>query len=191
MEKKSDLNIIDSVLSGNANAYAGLVDKYKDMAFTVAVRILRNAEEAEEIAQDAFLSAFRSLRDFKKDSNFGTWLYRIVYNAAISKLRKRKDFEVSLEKPHLENLDTAELNAGLEKMEQDEKIRYIREALTKLPEEESSLLTLFYLNENSVKEIAEITGISHSNVKVKLFRARKHLFGELYKLLKNELHNLA
>ncbi len=80
--------IIDKVLAGNSNSYAILVNEYKNMTFTVAIRILRNREDAEEIAMDAFIKAYEKLSDFNKGSKFSSWLYRITYNAAIDRKRK-------------------------------------------------------------------------------------------------------
>ena len=97
MEKNSDISYIDKVLAGNLNAFSYLIDRHKDKAFNLAFRICGNREEAEEIAQDAFLKAFRSLKDFRKKSSFSTWLYRIVYNTSISLVRARGLRVLSLE----------------------------------------------------------------------------------------------
>ena len=97
MEYKGDITYIEQVLAGNLNAYSHLVDRHKDRAFNLALRICGNTEEAEEITQDSFLKAFRSLSSFKMKSSFSTWLYRIVYNSSISNVRGRKNRVLSLE----------------------------------------------------------------------------------------------
>jgi len=89
MAYKEDKFYIEKVLKGDTTAYADIVNKHKEMVFTIAVKILRNREDAEEIAQDAFVKAFQALPGFKGEARFSTWLYRIVYNAAISQSRKR------------------------------------------------------------------------------------------------------
>ena len=91
VDNKDDiLYYIDQVLGGNINAFTYIVDRHKDKAYNLAFRICCNHEEAEEIAQDSFLKAYRALGSFKRKSSFSTWLYRIVYNTAISYVRVKK-----------------------------------------------------------------------------------------------------
>ncbi len=88
--KLSDDNFyISKILAGDSTAYVFLIEKYKNMAFSIALKITRNREDAEEIAQDAFIKVYDSLKDFRKKSKFSTWLYKIVYNTAISRIRKK------------------------------------------------------------------------------------------------------
>ena len=89
MENKEELKIIDQVKEGDLLSFRLLVDKYKTMAYHIAIQVVRNNEDAEEIAQDAFLKAYQSIKSFKGESKFSTWFYRIVYNLAISKTRKK------------------------------------------------------------------------------------------------------
>lgn len=190
MENKEELKIIEQIKSGDLLSFRLLVDKYKNMAYHIAIQVVRNNEDAEEIAQDAFLKAYQSIKSFKGESKFSTWFYRIVYNMAISKTRKKKidtsnidDFQFSDEAVS----DSFEAYAALE---QQEKSEQIRTALKKLKEEESLIISLFYLNENSVEEISEITNFTISNIKVKLHRARKKLFAILSEQnRKVKLHN--
>ena len=97
MDYKGDIVYIEQVLAGKTNAFSYIVDNHKDKAYNLAFRICGNHEEAEEIAQDSFLKAYRSLRGFKMKSSFATWLYRIVYNTAISQVRIKKERVLSLE----------------------------------------------------------------------------------------------
>jgi len=90
MEFLDDSFYIEKVINGDTSAYTNLVNKHKDMVYTIALRIARNHQDAEEIAQDVFLKAFQSLESFRQKSKFSTWLYRIVYNTAISKIRKKQ-----------------------------------------------------------------------------------------------------
>lgn len=179
MKNKDELKIIDQIKSGDLLSFRLLVDKYKNMAYHIAIQVVRNNEDAEEVAQDAFLKAYQSINSFKGESKFSTWFYRIVYNLAISKTRKKKidtsnidDFQFSDE----EITDSFEAYAALEHKERTEQIKA---ALKKLKEEESLIVSLFYLNENTVEEISEITNFTISNIKVKLHRARKKLFAIL------------
>lgn len=145
------------------------------MVFTIALKVLKNREDAEEIAQDAFLKAYNALGKFKRESKFSTWLYRIVYNTAISKARKKKikietiDYEIR-DNDLIEEISTFENTTDREEQE-----KFIKQAIDELPELESILITLYYREEMSIDQIAEIVGLSSSNVKVKLYRIRKKI----------------
>ena len=187
MYKKNDIDIIRKVLGGSTSDFRYIVEKYKSLAYKVAFRILRNHEDAEEAAQDAFLKAFRSLKDFRGQSGFQTWLYRIVYNTAVSKTRKKSVKLEDEDKLDLSPVLVNETNEGLQKLEDSEKRRYIDLALSEMDETDSLVLTLFYLESQSVEEISFITDLTRSNVKIKLFRGRKHFYNKLKRLLGSEL----
>lgn len=190
MAYKDDQYYLEQISSGNTNAYAMLINKHKTMAFNVALRITRNREDAEEVIQDAFLKVYYSLKEFEGKSKFSTWLYRIVYNQAISKIRKKNIEQNDLDDEIINNFTVGEISRDLNYLASEDQSRYINLALAKLPEEDSAIVTLFYLNESSVEEISEITGLSESNVKVKLHRSRKKLYDELKQLLKTEVNTL-
>jgi RNA polymerase sigma-70 factor (ECF subfamily) len=181
MAYKDDKFYIEKVLKGETNAYADLVNKHKEMVFTIAVKILRNHEDAEEIAQDTFLKAFNALPNFKGDAKFSTWIYRIVYNTAISQSRKRKHEFAAINEEMIDNYTTDKVSRSVNEFSEDEQINAINSLMEKLPEEENLLLTLFYKNEKSIGDISEITGYTESNVKVKLYRLRKKMYNELEK----------
>ncbi|WP_303520110.1 RNA polymerase sigma factor [Cellulophaga lytica] len=175
MTNTNDQHYIAKVLNGDPQAYTFLVNKYKDMVFTLAVRMLRNNEEAEEVAQDAFVKAYAKLNKFKGDSKFSTWLYKVVYNTSLDKIKKLKKHTsvVPLENSTAQKLHC--VDNALEQMQQTERTLAIKECIALLPADESALLTLFYFDELSLKEIAKITATSVNNLKVKLFRSRKKL----------------
>jgi RNA polymerase sigma factor (sigma-70 family) len=190
MEYIGDKTYIEQVLAGNGNAYSHIVDRHKDKAFNLAYRICGNFEEAEEILQDSFLKAFRSLRSFKMKSSFSTWLYRIVYNTSISHVRTRKTKVLSLEDFPADIIDFADNDTSSEEAEKEYRNALINFALQKITEEERALITLFYYDEMSPEEIEDVTGISRSNLKVKLFRARRKMYGILEKAeMKNLIYN--
>ena len=89
MSSAKDHIYIEKVLQGDTSSYNYLVNNYKDMVYTLAIKIVRNHEDAEEVAQDSFVKAFQKLNSFKGESKFSTWLYTIVYRTAISKIRKK------------------------------------------------------------------------------------------------------
>lgn len=172
---KGDIFYIEQILAGRVNAFGYIVDHHKDRAYNLALRICGNTEDAEEVAQDAFMKAYRSLHGFKMKSSFSTWLYRIVYNTAISHVRIRKKEVLLIEDFPAEVKDFI----GYSKSEEDGEIEYRKSlvafALQKINEEERGLISLYYYNEMDVDEISEVTGFSRSNIKVKLFRARKKM----------------
>jgi RNA polymerase sigma factor (sigma-70 family) len=187
MNYREDSYYIKKVLSGNLPSYAILVEKHKNLAFTLALRIAKNHEDAEEIAQDAFLKAYNSLNSFKEESKFSTWLYKIVFNTAISKMRKKQMLNVSIDEGTIGNTIRDKQVNGLDNLHKKERKKIISEAINRLKEEESVVMTLYYLNENNLKEIEEITGFSNSNIKILLHRGRKKLLFELKKILREEI----
>lgn len=180
---QSDNFYIEKVRKKETSAYSFLVEKHKDMVFSIALRILRSREDAEELAQDVFVKAYQSLDTFKGDSKFSTWLYRIVYNAAISKTRKRKIETVDLDYNLVDNYTTDEIKEDINRLEYDEQKQIVHKVLDRLNTEDSMMVSLFYFNENSTEEISEIMGLTQTNVKVKLHRLRKRLLHEVNEIL--------
>ena len=190
MDKNSDQIYIDKVLGGDTNAFAYLINKYKDMSYTIAIKIVKSHEDAEEVAQDSFLKAYEKLNTFKGNAKFSTWLYTIVYRNAITKIRKKKVTTTDIDNYVIDNHSEGDDFPQLEALKNEEQQKYVRQAIEKLPEKDALLITLFYMNDNSIEEIEQITGLSQSNIKVKLFRARKKLNLELSGLLKEELNTI-
>ena len=182
--QQKDLYYIDKVLSGDTDSFTMLVNRHKGMVFTIVNRILKSREDAEEIAQDVFLKAFQSLQKFKREAKFSTWLYRIAYNTAISKTRKKRIEVSAIEDSVIENYTFDEIIEELDEFSLDDKRKYFENALKKIPEEDALLLTMFYLEENSIEEISEISGLSVSNIKVKLHRIRKKLYQIIEDMMK-------
>lgn len=175
MTINNDQLYIEKVLHGDANSYAFLVDKYKDLVFSLALKVLKNREEAEEVSQDTFIKAYRSLEKFKGDSKFSTWLYKIAYNNCMDRVKKiAKSYHTGTIDEIVENRISA-TDDVLQTIERKERALIIKECLLELPEDERSILWFFYFEELSLKEITEVTSYSENNVKVKLHRARKKL----------------
>ena len=190
MDTKSDQVYIDRVLQGDTNAFAYLVDKYKNLTYTVAMKIVRNHEDAEEVAQDSFIKAYSQLHTFKGESKFSTWLYTIVYRNSITRIRKKKITTTNIDSYIIENKKSDYDFPQIEAIKNGEQKKYIAEAIDNLTETDAFLITLYYLEESTVEEIEQITGLTKTNVKVKLFRARKKLLNELSLLLKDELKEI-
>lgn len=171
-----DYETIQRILSGDKRAYAGLVDRHKDRAMTLALRMLKNREEAEEALQDAFVRAFQALPRFEWKSSFSTWFYRIVFNVCSTRLSRRggalfvstDEAEEGESTKELSSVDDAP-DVSLEKGELE---RIVQEEIAKLPAVYGSILTLFLVQDMSYGELVEVTGLPLGTVKVRLFRAR-------------------
>jgi RNA polymerase sigma factor (sigma-70 family) len=187
MEYIGDITYIRQILAGKTSDFSYIVDRHKDKAFNLAFRICGSREEAEEIIQDSFLKAYRSLNGFKMKSSFATWFYRIVYNTSISYVRVKKKGVLSLEDFPADATDFVRDNSSDEEAEREYRSALIGFALQKINEEERGLITLYYYEEMSPEEISEVTGISKSNIKVKLFRARQKMLEIIEKVEKKKL----
>jgi len=187
MDYKGDIYYIEQVLEGKINAFSYIVDQHKNKAFNLAFRICGNHEEAEELAQDSFLKAYRALRSFKMKSSFATWFYRIVYNTTISHVRLKRKGVLSLEDFPADATDFIGANTNEEEAEKEYRNSLVNFALQKITDEERGLISLYYYEEMSTDEIADVTGISKSNIKVKLFRARQKMQEIIEKTEKKKL----
>ncbi len=179
MAFKDDSFYIEEILKGNSSAYAPLIDKHKAMVYTICYKIVRKAEEAEELAQDTFLKAFDKLDKFRGDAKFSTWLYRIAYNAAISMTRKRRLEVHALDDFVISNYSEDETRENLDSVDMEDQQKMLQIALQTLSDEDYLIINLFYLKEQPVNEISIITGLSAANVKVKLHRIRKKLYAKM------------
>jgi RNA polymerase sigma factor (sigma-70 family) len=181
MTTDPDHFLIDRIIAGDQQVYASLVDKHKSYAFTIALKILQNRPEAEEATQDAFIKAYHNLKAFNKEAKFSTWLYRIVFNTAISYKRKNRQQYISIENTIIEYKQEAE---GV--LEKTDKKKFLNKAMAMLNEADRTALSLFYLEEFSLEEIADITGMQANTIKVRIHRARQRLAEELKIILNHE-----
>lgn len=187
--EQRDITLLKRIQAGDRLAYKELVNRHKDYAFTVAFRILNNREDAEEVAQDAFLQVFKSLNAFNFDAKFTTWFYRIVFNAALMQKRKSRIFTEDIDSS-TEAMLVGNISDSSENLRKNERQHAIKQAMQYLPPDDVLLLTLFYLQEQSLEEIAAITQISAETAKVKIHRARKRLAEEMKKHWKEEVKSL-
>jgi RNA polymerase sigma factor (sigma-70 family) len=187
MNYKGDIYYIEEILAGNTGSFSFIVDRHKDKAYNLAFRICGNHEEAEELAQDSFLKAYTSLKSFKMKSSFATWLYRIVYNTTISHVRIKKKGVLSLEDFPADATDFIGANTSEEEAEREYRNSLVNFALQKINEDERGLISLYYYEDMSTDEISEVTGISKTNIKVKLFRARQKMQEIIEKVEKKKL----
>ncbi|MEI9920908.1 MAG: sigma-70 family RNA polymerase sigma factor [Bacteroidota bacterium] len=173
MDNSRERGYVEAIQNGDPAPYAFIVNEYQHMAYTIALRVLGNAEDAEDIAQESFIKAYQQINQFQFKSKFSTWLYTIVYRTAISKLKEGRlnIFSISDEENEHYTIGSSQLN----QLEVKEEQEFVKRAILNLPGTEALIITLFYLNENSVKEIQEITGLSSALIKIRLFRGRKKL----------------
>lgn len=188
---RSDHELIQEVLTGNQAAYGELVTRYQSLAFTLAFRILGQREEAEEVAQDAFVKAYRHLADYRGQSRFSTWLYTIVNNTAISFLRKKKPDLRSLdEEGVLERVDSRDSSFRADGVEQKSRRDLVNRAIRLLHPEDARILLLFYQAEQSLEEVASILGVETNTAKVRLHRARTRLRDKMQTVFPEEIKSL-
>jgi RNA polymerase sigma-70 factor (ECF subfamily) len=174
---------IRKVCEGDTEAFRYFVTQYKDMAFSIAVSVVKDQFLAEEIVQDAFLKAYNGLGSFHRRSRFSTWFYRIVINEAFMKLKKLKKEIVSFGDESNTDIEDDGFHLSLR---EEQQTYLINKALERLAPKESLALRLFYLQEESIKEVCDLTGWSESNTKVILFRARKHMFAAMREIINSE-----
>lgn len=173
--------LIDETCKGDIRSFAALVELYKAKIYNVIFRIIRDTEDADEVCQDVFLSVYKNIDKFNKESKFSTWLYRIAYNLSINKLKSnhRQLTKVGLEEYRAFVIDPSE-NAS----DDNEEYEILNTTINTLGETDRSIIMLYYYDDMSVKEIAYIIGISEQNVKVKLHRCR----AKMYELLKDKIN---
>jgi RNA polymerase sigma-70 factor (ECF subfamily) len=169
MSHNQDQHYIEKVILGDTNAFSVLIDRYKHMVFTLALKIIKNREDAEEVAQDVFLKAYRVLETFKGDSKFSTWLYKIAYYKSLDYLKKNKRTVSTTQIDISDEYNIPSFDNALEAMEAVERKATIMEALKELSEEDNVL--------------SKITGVQANTIKVRIFRSRKRLA----EILKNRL----
>jgi RNA polymerase sigma factor (sigma-70 family) len=162
--------IVKNAISGDIEALTLLINKYKDIAFNLALSIVKNKENAKDITQDSFLKVLENIGRFRSEAKFSTWLYRIVYNQSIGFVNKTKKMTSIDNEPILIFENSYKINDN-----QEEQLHDLYHAIDLLEDTEKNIILLFYLADKTVKEIAHITDMSISNIKVILYRTRKKL----------------
>jgi RNA polymerase sigma-70 factor (ECF subfamily) len=190
MNDRPDSYYIEAVKKGNMAAFSELVVRYQDMVYSLALKLMKNSMDAEEVAQDTFVKAYQKLDSYQSKSKFSTWLYSITYNGCISELRKRRITFASIEDQKMSDEDERNIYDYFSANKKEDQDRYLTLALGQLPEDDQVLLTLYYYENQSMDEISAITDLTVSNVKIKIHRARKKVYSILQETLKEEIYNL-
>jgi RNA polymerase sigma-70 factor (ECF subfamily) len=187
----TDTEIIKRILQGEQALFAQLVQRYQQYVFTLVLRFTDSREDAEEISQDVFVKAYRSLADFRGEAKFSTWLYTVVRTSSITFLRKKKLDTTSLDNERtflqLENRESG-FNANV--MEQKSRHAMVNAAIRLLSPDDGQIITLFYKGEQSLEEIGRIMGLEPNTVKVRLHRARNRLREKMEKHFSDEVREL-
>lgn len=164
--------LVERCKQGDAQSYETIYKRYAKAMYNTSLRILNNSADAEDVLQEAFVDAFRSLNDFHYRSTFGAWLKRIVINKSITSLRKRKMDLVEIEQTGLYSLPEDD---RLDEQELQYKIEEIKKAIQKLPDGYRTVLSLYLLEGYDQEEIGEILGITHITVRTQYIRAKQKL----------------
>jgi RNA polymerase sigma-70 factor, ECF subfamily len=188
---QSDNEIISRVLKGEQNAYAELVNRYQNYVFTLTLRLVKSREDAEEVAQDVFVKAYRSLADFRGESKFSTWLYTITNTTSITFLRKKKLEVHSLDNENVfEVADSKDSGLRANMIEQKSRVSMVTKAIALLSPADAEIITLFYKVEQSLDEIGKILGLETNTVKVRLHRARTRLKEKMENYFSEEVKDI-
>ena len=186
-----DNEIISRVLKGEQNAYAELVNRYQAYVFTLVLRMIKTREDAEEVAQDVFVKAYRSLADFRGESKFSTWLYTIANTTSITFLRKKKLDVHSLDNEKVfEVADSKDSGLRANLVEQKSRVNMVNEAIAMLSPDDAEIITLFYKAEQNLEEISRILRLETNTAKVRLHRARTRLKEKMEKNFSEEVKNI-
>jgi len=187
----TDTEIIEKTLAGDTRIFSELVKRYQNFVFTITLRYTTNREDAEEIAQDAFVKAFKNLGNFRGESKFSTWLFTITTTSCLSFLRKKKLDIRSLDNEKVmavvENQDSG---FSANQLETKSRQSMVNEAIQLLSGDDANILTLFYKGEQSLEEISAVMGIEANAVKVRLHRARARLKEKMQTHFKQELRDM-
>lgn len=182
MENTEEANYIKRIVNGETALFSYFLDRYSRPIHALIFQIIPCREDAEELTQDAFVKAFKKLDTFKLDCTFSTWLYRIAYNTAISATRKKNVSFPALDEKIFNTISEESVDELLNREDDEEMMQKLDKAIDRLDMEDKTLITLYYMEEKSINEVAFILQLTPENVKVRLFRVRK----KLYVTIKNQ-----
>ncbi|MFT6337760.1 MAG: RNA polymerase sigma-70 factor (ECF subfamily) [Halioglobus sp.] len=185
MNKILDIHYLDKVLNGDKDSFRYFIKEYQEMGYSIAISILKNKQDSEDAVQNGFIQAFKSLRSFKREAKFSSWLYRIIVNESLKQVSKNKketnrqsNIIIDPESSNTENIAVSNLS-------KKERRTMINGVLIRMKPKESLALKLHYLHELTIKEIQETTGFSINNIKILLYRGRRS-FKQITESLNNE-----
>lgn len=172
----NEKELIERITQGEIELFAHIAEHYAQAVHTLIIRIVGNEEDAEELTQDVFLRVFENLSFFNFKCSFSTWLYRIAYNCAISFTRRKRQQYFQIDENRLRRVDDDQAEQIESIADNEQMLDALARAIEQLNAEDRALVTLYYYEERSIAECAEIVGQSQSNIKVRLHRIRKKLY---------------
>ena len=173
--------IRETCMTDPEQGFRMLVTKYQSTIYWHIRRMIVSHEDAEDVLQETFIKIFRHLGDFRAECSLSTWIYRIATNTALSAIRKRKNEVIRLDDSVFANLSDTQVDEALED-DSEEQLQRLQRAMEQLEADERALITLYYMEEKPLAEVAFIMRLTEANVKVKLHRIRK----KLYIFIKNQ-----
>jgi RNA polymerase sigma-70 factor (ECF subfamily) len=177
-----DAHYINEVLKGNTNAFGYFIRTYQNKAFGVAISIVKNEDDAKDVVQDSFITAYSSLDNFRNDAKFSTWFYRIIVNKALQFIKREKRKDEIVEEYSITDDEKTAFNTAIGQLERQDLKKLIKKVFERIPAKEALVLQLYYIDDQSILEISEITAFTKANIKVLLHRGRTNF----YKMLKDE-----
>ena len=193
LTERTDAELVELTAGGETRAFDELVRRYRDRVYRLCMKILRHEDDAAEALQDAFLSAYRGLPNFKRESQFSTWLYRIATNASLMKLRRRRDGHVSYEQSQGSDGDAEPLaipdwsSQPLDELLDAETREVLGREVELLPANEREVFVLRDIMEQSNADVAQELGLTVAAVKSRLHRARLHLRDRMNRYFRDRL----
>ncbi|TPN84702.1 RNA polymerase sigma factor [Aquimarina algicola] len=187
MDHQTDQYYITKTLKGEINAFSTLVERYQTFVYTIAYRVVKNKEIAEEVAQDSFVKAYESLNTYREEAKFSTWLYTIVYRKSLDIIKAGKKKMIFESLGEIQENKISFIDDALYQLQVKERKKVISDSIMKLQEDEAIIITLYYFEEKNIREIAAIIDLTLDNVKIKLYRSRKKLYSILKHYLSPEI----
>ena len=189
-----DTEIIEQLKQGNENAFRRLVENYQKLVVNTCYGMVRNREDAEDIAQDVFVEVYRNVDSFRADAKLSTWLYRIAVNRSLNHIRDNKkhkwfqsvESEVEAKNRQLLQLESSKVDQPEYDLENKQRAIILYEAINTLPDNQRTAFTLSKYEELSYQEISEVMEMTVSSVESLLFRAKKNLQKKLHKCYKKK-----
>ncbi len=176
MQEKSDFELISEFKNGNQEAFNLLVRKYQKKVYWIARKMLGNHDDADDVVQDVFVKIFKSLKDFRNESSFYTWVYRITVNFSISFLRRKKMFDlIKFDEAFPATLKVNTNDNPILSIENQEMNTIIEQAIAQLPNKQKKVFILRYYNELPYEEISKILKTSVGGLKANYFHALKNI----------------
>lgn len=174
-----DTHYINEVLKGNTEAFGFLIKKYQNKVYALSISILKNEDDAKDAVQEGFITAYTLLNNFRNESKFSTWLYRIVVNKSLQFIKREKRKEEILQEYTITNTEKNAFNNAIAQLEHSELKELVKQVFKRITAKEALVLQLYYIDDYNLLEIIEITNFTKANIKVLLYRGRISFYNEL------------